>query len=58
MNTPEKAQVLLPECPYCDEVVENGDPQLNQEITCPHCGSQLLLVSLDGIWLYLREGWQ
>ncbi len=58
MNTPENAKALLPECPYCDEVVDNDNPKLEQEITCPHCGAKLLLVSLDGIWLYLREGWR
>ncbi|MDO5296962.1 MAG: hypothetical protein Q4F00_10120 [bacterium] len=57
MNTPDNAKALLPECPYCDEVVDNETPQLNQEIICSHCGSRLLLVCLDGIWLYLREGW-
>ena len=57
-TTPDGVKALLPECPYCDEVIEVEEPALNKEMVCPHCGSKLLLVSLDGVWLYLREGWQ
>ena len=58
VNTPENAKAILPECPYCDEPVENEKPELDKEIVCPHCGSKLLLVNLDGVWMYLRSGWQ
>ena len=58
MNIPENVKALLPECPYCDEPIEAENPKLNDEVTCPHCGSKLLLVELDGVWMFLRDGWR
>ena len=54
---PENVKALLPECPYCDEVIEVENAELNMELVCPHCGSKVKLVSLDGVWLFMREGW-
>ncbi len=30
---------------------------LNEQTRCPHCNSLLLLVKIDGVVMFLREGW-
>lgn len=44
-------------CPGCDRPVDASELALNEESTCPKCGVTLLLVSIDGVLLFLRDGW-
>lgn len=51
------ARLILPDCPGCDEgvAVENLAP--NELTRCPNCHSTLLLVRIDGVLMFLRDGW-
>lgn len=48
---------VFPECPSCDEVVDLEGLKVNDETKCPHCGATLLLVRLDGVVMFLKDGW-
>jgi uncharacterized paraquat-inducible protein A len=50
-------RLVLPDCPGCDAVLDLGDLHLNEQTRCPHCNSLLLLVRIDGVVMFLREGW-
>lgn len=50
-------RLTLPNCPGCDAPVEVEGVALNEETTCPHCGVRLLLVRIDGVVMFLRDGW-
>lgn len=56
--TPRRSTRLeLLNCPGCDTPVEAEELSLHEETTCPHCGVTLLLVSIDGVVMFLRDGW-
>lgn len=50
-------RAVFPECPGCDQPVPTEDVALNEQTVCPHCGVNLLLVRIDGILMFLRDGW-
>lgn len=51
------ARLVLADCPGCDEVVSMEGLAPNEVTTCPHCSSTLLLVRIDGVLMFLRDGW-
>ncbi|MGE0488295.1 MAG: hypothetical protein AB7S38_03665 [Vulcanimicrobiota bacterium] len=53
----EEARLTLPNCPGCDTPLEVAGLGLNEETTCPHCGVVILLVRIDGVRMFLRDGW-
>ena len=58
MPTPSPlGRMTLPECPGCDEPVPLENVALNEQVFCPHCKCVLLLVRIDGVVMFLREGW-
>lgn len=50
-------RAVFPECPRCDRPVELSGISLNEQVVCPYCGVSVLLVRIDGILMFLREGW-
>jgi uncharacterized paraquat-inducible protein A len=50
-------RLVLADCPGCDEVIPMDNLQLNEQLFCPHCKSLLLLVRIDGVAMFLLEGW-
>lgn len=50
-------RATFPECPRCDQPVNLEGVALNEQTVCPHCGSNVLLVRIDGILMLLRDGW-
>lgn len=51
------ARLQLLNCPGCDRPVDADGLELHEESTCPKCGVTLLLVSIDGVLMFLRDGW-
>jgi len=50
-------RLVLPDCPGCDGPLDMTNVELNEQVLCPHCQSLLLLVRIDGVVMFLREGW-
>ena len=50
-------RLALPDCPGCDEPVSLEGLRLNEQVFCPNCKSLLLLVRIDGVAMFLLEGW-
>lgn len=44
-------------CPGCDTELEAQGLALHEETVCPRCKVTLLLVSIDGVLMFLRDGW-
>lgn len=56
--TPRSSSRLeLLNCPGCDRTLDGEKLGLNEETTCSHCGVTLLLVKIDGVLMFLRDGW-
>lgn len=51
------ARLELLNCPGCDLALEAVGLALHEETTCPKCKVTLLLVSIDGVQMFLRDGW-
>lgn len=54
-RTPSRLELL--NCPGCDTPLEGAKLSLHEETACPHCGVTLLLVRIDGVLMFLRDGW-
>lgn len=54
-RTPSRLELL--NCPGCDTPQEANQLSLNEETTCDKCGVTLLLVRIDGVLMFLRDGW-
>ena len=52
-----QGRLILPDCPGCDVVLEVEGLELNEQTRCPECNCLLLLVRIDGVVMFLREGW-
>lgn len=50
-------RLTLPNCPGCDLPLPTDDLVVNEETSCPRCGVVLLLVRIDGVLMFLRDGW-
>ncbi len=50
-------RLTLTDCPGCDATLDIDGMELNEETQCPHCGVSLLLVKIDGVVMFLRDGW-
>ena len=50
-------RLVLSDCPGCDEPIPMENVVLNEQILCPHCKCLVLLVRIDGVVMFLREGW-
>lgn len=44
-------------CPGCDLSLEAKGLAVNEESSCPRCKVTLLLVTIDGVLMFLRDGW-
>ncbi|MFA5507420.1 MAG: hypothetical protein WC314_24210 [Vulcanimicrobiota bacterium] len=56
--TPRTSSRLeLLNCPGCDTPQEAAELGLNEETVCSQCGVTLLLVRIDGVLMFLRDGW-
>lgn len=53
----QAGRLLLNDCPGCDSPVDVSNVQLNEQVLCAECKSLLLLVKIDGVIMFLREGW-
>lgn len=53
----DRGRLQLSECPGCDAALDLGSLSLNEQTRCPHCNSLLLLVKIDGVVMFLRDGW-
>lgn len=53
----DRGRLVLPDCPGCDASLQLESLSLNEQTRCPHCNSLLLLVKIDGVVMFLREGW-
>ncbi len=56
-NSHALARLILPDCPGCDEGLAIEKLAPNEVTRCPHCHSTLLLVRIDGVLMFLRDGW-
>lgn len=54
-RTPSRLELL--NCPGCDIPRSAEELALNEETTCDKCGVTLLLVRIDGVLMFLRDGW-
>ena len=54
---PDLGRLVLPDCPGCDLPLSLEKVELNEQVLCPHCKSLILLVRIDGVVMFLREGW-
>jgi lysine biosynthesis protein LysW len=46
-------------CPDCDEkIVLKTTPEVGQRITCPHCESELEVISVDPLELDWAYDWE
>lgn len=52
-----KGRLVLPDCPGCDVTLNVDAVELNEQTRCPECNCLLLLVRIDGVVMFLREGW-
>ena len=52
-----ETRLELLNCPGCDTYMECEELSLHEETTCPKCKVTLLLVSIDGVLMFLRDGW-
>lgn len=52
-----EARLELLNCPGCDTPLEAKEMALHEETACPKCKVTLLLVSIDGVLMFLRDGW-
>lgn len=52
-----ESRLELLNCPGCDTPLEADHIALHQETTCPYCGVTLLLVRIDGVLMFFRDGW-
>ncbi|MBT9587697.1 hypothetical protein IV102_30440 [bacterium] len=53
----QQGRLELPDCPGCDAALRIDGLALNEQTRCPHCNSLLLLVKIDGVVMFFREGW-
>ncbi len=51
------SRLELLNCPGCDTELEAKDLALHEETQCPRCKVTLLLVRIDGVLMFLRDGW-
>ena len=51
------SRLELLNCPGCDTPIEAPELSLNEETVCAKCGVTLLLVRIDGVLMFLRDGW-
>lgn len=54
-RTPGRLDLL--NCPGCDTPQNADRLALHEETTCSKCGVTLLLVRIDGVTMFLRDGW-
>lgn len=52
-----EVRLELLNCPGCDTPFEANKLALHEETACPKCKVTLLLVSIDGVLMFLRDGW-
>lgn len=52
-----ESRLELLNCPGCDRELEAENMALHEETQCPHCKVTLLLVRIDGVLMFLRDGW-
>lgn len=52
-----QGRLTLADCPGCDAPLDISQLALNEQTRCPHCNSLLLLVRIDGVVMFFREGW-
>ena len=55
--TQELGRLTLPDCPGCDHPVPMENVELNEQVRCPNCKCIILLVKIDGVVMFFREGW-
>jgi uncharacterized paraquat-inducible protein A len=52
-----ESRLELLNCPGCDSYLGAKGLALHEETVCPKCGVTLLVVSIDGVLMFLRDGW-
>lgn len=52
-----ETRLELLNCPGCDSSLTAAGLALHEETVCPKCHVTLLLVSIDGVVMFLRDGW-
>ena len=52
-----ETRLELLNCPGCDTPLAAKELALHEETSCPKCKVTLLLVSIDGVLMFLRDGW-
>lgn len=50
-------RLVLPNCPGCNHELSVDTFALGEEGVCPQCGVVVLLVNIDGVTMFLRDGW-
>jgi len=51
------SRLELLNCPGCDTTQDGSALALHEETVCDRCGVTLLLVKIDGVLMFLRDGW-
>lgn len=51
------SRLELLNCPGCDTPQDGSSLSLHEETICTKCGVTLLLVRIDGVLMFLRDGW-
>ncbi len=57
LQSPHPTRLELLNCPGCDSSLDNENLSLHEETVCPKCGVTLLLVRIDGVLMFFRDGW-
>jgi lysine biosynthesis protein LysW len=56
MVTGKASKTTVVACPECDEdIILRGSIQWGQQVTCPHCGTELEVINTDPVeldWVY------
>jgi uncharacterized paraquat-inducible protein A len=51
------SRLELLNCPGCDTPLDARELALHEETSCTKCKVTLLLVRIDGVLMFLRDGW-
>jgi hypothetical protein len=57
MTLEEMQQAKLASCPVCSELNSYVDVGFNDWTHCKACKTAMVLVKIDGIIFFLRNGW-
>lgn len=52
-----ESRLELLNCPGCDLEIDAASISLHEETLCSNCGVTLLLVKIDGVLMFFRDGW-